>query len=223
MKKVWFIILTLIVSLGGLGIAYASWFDTVTISGNVETGSVCLTWVQASNLDGCENWPPPPWVVGIGNGDPNLDLSKWNPQYPNIIAYYRTDKNVACTEIEGIVIGEDNKSITITVKNGYPLYYNDFQVHVCNCGSIPIKLYDLEITETNFTIADKPWESTYGDIWLRVTDGLNAQLEPGDCTAASVEFVIQQRALQNAGRGELGDPPAYTFTISWKAIQWNEF
>jgi hypothetical protein len=51
MKKISLIALALILALGTLGVAYAMWWDTVTIGGTVVTDDVEVEWKLARNYD----------------------------------------------------------------------------------------------------------------------------------------------------------------------------
>jgi predicted ribosomally synthesized peptide with SipW-like signal peptide len=53
MKKIGLISLALVIALGGLGIGYAKWSDTVTINGSVKTGSLDLV---VERVDGDYVW-----------------------------------------------------------------------------------------------------------------------------------------------------------------------
>jgi hypothetical protein len=206
-------------ALGALGVGYAAWTDTVRITGQVLTGDVCVKWIHASNLDPC---PCPATDPNTGYYDqfidPNLNVTAitGDPDgWPtNPYACYYPGKNVACTEVDGV--GTD--TLTVTVYNGYPLYYNDLEVHFINCGTIPVKITSIVITPLNFNKADAPWGfPNNGPLWVHVTNGVGLQLEPGDEKTASVFFVVQQCAEQ----GLTGDD-AYQFTITWTVTQWDE-
>lgn len=51
MKKIGLVVLALMLALGALGVGYARWSDTITISGTVNTGSVNINVVQYSGTD----------------------------------------------------------------------------------------------------------------------------------------------------------------------------
>ncbi len=51
MKKIGLLCLTLVVALGTLGVGYALWWDTLYISGTVETGDIGLEWGQGDPYD----------------------------------------------------------------------------------------------------------------------------------------------------------------------------
>ena len=220
MKKLGLICLALVLALGGLGVAYAGWTDTVTIDGPVTTGEVCLDWVQVSNIDDCPHGPDGSGDWTTGNRDYNLDLANWDPATPWTRPTIQVDKNVACTS--AVIVGPDNDQLLVTIYNGYPLYYVDLQVHIHNCGTIPVKITDIVISPVNFTLADKAWTpNNGGPVWVGVANGIGTQLEPCDTKVASLEIVVQQIAAQNAGQP--GGPVAYSFLVTWTAIQWNEY
>jgi hypothetical protein len=214
MKRFGIIIVSLVLALGVLGVGYAAWFDTLTITGTVETGIVCLDWYDPFNFDECVD-PP------ATNEDFNLDLVR----YPNWTSgpppWIQVDKDVACTEWEII---DEGKTLLVTIHNGYPLYYADLELHAHNCGTLPLKLGDPVIEPLNFTLASEPWTpNNGGEIYVDLAwaEGQAIQLEPCDDTSVSLIIIIQQIAEQNRN-GEHQDGP-YQFTLTWHGIQWNEF
>jgi hypothetical protein len=199
MKKVALLGLALVLALGSLGFAYAKWSDSVTLSKTVNTDYIDVYWGTITPWDDCS---------GPSN-DYNLDLS----QYPDIVTYYREVKNVGCTTVEGI--GTD--SLLVTVTNAYPLYYCDVEVEFCNRGSVPVKLADISAEPVgNWSLASAAWTEPDcdGAIWVDTVDGVGTQIDPGDCKAASVKFVVQECAEQDA---------TYQFMITWTVINWNEY
>lgn len=219
MRKIVLISLALVLALGGLGVGYAAWTDEVTVSGSVTTGEVCLEWVQIGLGDDCPHGPDAGGLWTTGNLDDNLDYLNWNPATPWVIPSIPVDKNVACTDYS--IVGVGNDTLLVTIYNGYPLYYVDLQVHLHNCGTVPLKIQGFQITPVNFTMADAAWmPNNGGPVWVRITENTGVQLEPCDVTAASLEIVIQQSAEQNAGLA--GGPPAYQFLVTYTAVQWDE-
>lgn len=218
MKKISLICLALVLAMGGLGVGYAGWTDTVAVDGPVTTGEVCLDWTQVANFDTCPHGPDGSGDWTTGNRDFNLDLANWNHLTPWVVPTIQVDKNVACANVTGI--GTDE--LLVTIYNGYPLYYLDLEVHLHNCGTIPVKVTDIVVTPINFILADAAWlPNNGGPVWVNVANGIGTQLEPCDTKVASFEVVVQQIAAQNAGG--LGGPDAYQFTVTWTAIQWNEY
>jgi hypothetical protein len=208
MKKIGLLCLALVLVLGSLGFAYAKWSDTVTISKTITTDDVSVIWGTYSDFDPC----------GSGSLDYNLDLDKLYPVDPEltppIVTWVRVDKDVGCIEVTGV--GTD--SVTITVTCAYPLYYGDIEVDLQNTGSVPVKIQSITGTTNGWNIASDAWfedpADCDGPIWVDLVDGVGTQIDPGDKTAASVEFVVQQCAEQGQ---------TYTFTITWSVVNWNEY
>jgi predicted ribosomally synthesized peptide with SipW-like signal peptide len=221
-KKIGLIGLALLLALGALGVTFAGWTDTVTVTGTVETGEVCVQWYTENNTDICNPMGTPANDYTIGNMDWNLNVTAITGDadgYPAKFRRYQEDKNVACTTVTGL----DTDTLLVTVDNAYPLYAQDIEIEWINCGTIPVKIQDITITPLNFTLADAAWTpNNGGHIFVEVTNGIGYQLEPGDRKAHSLIFVVQQAALQNAG--EAGGPlPAYQFLLEVDVIQWNEY
>jgi len=117
MKKLGLLCLAIVLAMGSLGVGYAMWSDTVTVSGPVTTGvvDVCVTDIS-SNEEGTGPWQ--------GSPDPQCDIGK-NPEGKDIgwVSYRIID----CDEIE------------FTVHNAYPFYKATAHYSVCNVGNIPVR------------------------------------------------------------------------------------
>jgi hypothetical protein len=225
MKKIGLLMLVMVIALGALGIGYASWTDQINITGPVGTGSVCVKWYGINpHYDQCPHGPDVNGSWTTGNLDANLDVfavtgnaNGWPMMGVKSTPSYIVDKNVACTTVSGV----NTDTLTITVDNAYPLYYNDIEIEFVNCGTIPVKLVNYVITPVDFVLANQTWSnaehpSNGGPVWVGLVTGgeSGTQLEPGDALASSLKFVVQQSATQ--GR-------SYTFKITWNFIQWNEY
>jgi len=215
MKKVGLLIIALVVALGGLGVGYAMWSDTINVVGSVETGDVCIQWLTYDDSDMCigtEGDRP------VGTVVPGAD-----PKFPVGNDRY-WDKNVACTEIayyEDELGNIDYNTLIITVYNAYPGYYADWELEWVNCGTIPVRIQRAYLTPLNFTIASNTdWTNPQadGEIWIDwvISDDTlqGVQLEPGEDGASSFKLLIMQTAEQNA---------TYQFTLTIDAVQWDEY
>jgi hypothetical protein len=238
MKKFGLLSLALVLVMGSLGIGYAAWTDTIFINGTVNTGSVCVEWWKVGDTDECPYGDP--WVVGAGNGDYNLRLAALtgNPNdwpdpthiaWPDNYFASRSDKDVACVTVNDGDLPTD--TLLVTVHNGYPLYYADVEIHMLNCGTVPVILSGINIQAINFTLANYAWnpgDGPYpngpwndGEVFVAMSDGVGQlQLEPGDETAFSLIIIVQQSAAQNLGNSG-GDP--YQFLVTVDVTQWEEF
>lgn len=72
-KKIGLLSLTLVLTLGAIGIGLAKWSDTVTIEGTVNTGTVCLDFVPNSFTAKDGVTPPPPYLVANGANIADID------------------------------------------------------------------------------------------------------------------------------------------------------
>jgi len=210
MKKIGLICLTLVLAMGGLGIGYAAWTDTVTIDGPVTTGEVCYGFKNYFLLsDPCVP-PTTDWTC-----DPGFENRRPVPE----------DKNVGCTTATWI----DQHTVEIILDNTYPCYLVTVSVHTENCGTIPIKLDECVLTyyidSTPHTVALPDSQIVYIQgydqyggisdvIELKWVNGTGAQMEPGDELEDSVHIHVLQPAKPDS---------SYTFTITRTAIQWNEY
>jgi len=199
--------LLLIVSVG-----VAMWSETLRVNVAVATGEVdwefvegTLTWLDACGLT-------PGYGFKKGND--------WNASLPGPGAK-QLDKDVGCTDVTLIDSDGDGDydTMIVTLRNVYPWYYTHIGFSVHNDGSVPIKiwrviiadqyyLYNRGRVEVDLTDDEKP------DIRIWWGDSFGDQLHP--CDSADISFDIT--VLQDAPQGS-----TLTFTISFEAIQWNEY
>jgi len=214
MRKVGLLILALVIALGTLGVGYAKWSDTVTINANIESGNVCIKFDGAgTNVDPCTSnnldytmiFDGEYWIVASPDTQIDEDLEP---------------KNVGCTTTS---LSADGKTLTVTLNNVYPGYLADMELHIRNCGTIPVKIEGFTYTAVSsscgddFCIsgADYDWK-TPGPCQLLVkyaNDEEATQIHPGRFTTSSFLILVDQSAKQGC---------TYTFTIEIDAAQWNE-
>lgn len=148
--------LVIVLCTAALGIGYAAWQDTLTISGTVETGEVCVGFTDGWSDDPCvaECDPgvlhpiqPDPEVAGY---DGMLDPSgpKPGPGEPPP----RYNKNVAGCWVELDVWKCEHDTTPayqvayIMLCNGYPSYWNTAFLEIANCGTVPVKPVSIIVT-----------------------------------------------------------------------------
>ncbi len=237
MKKILFIAIALVVALGGLGIGYASWTDKVTITGAVNTGIVCLSMKAKGVVDnGCGlaiyNYPGATGNQGDSNWDTFVPGTPELSCPPGFVfsgdTPVCTDKNVAWVEWTSTPpipnprdpLGRA-QTMTFTIHNAYPYFYADISLWLCNCGTVPVKVYAPVISQDDSIIIE------YGD-------NIGTQWEAGQCKEVSFQVgVTQHENTQDPITGEwtISDPNApltaqdstLTFTIEITGIQWNEY
>lgn len=155
MKKIGLLLLVLVLALGTIGVGYAKWTTTVTVTGTVNTGNVQVGIRDVGTSD-----PGPNGVDGKvfpasaaeGTYDPRV-----NPLAPFTAAglpNFVTDnpKNVGaadstngtakcvCTGVQYF------GSVTETVTNAYPFYAPTLNLEIANCGTIPVKVETVTVT-----------------------------------------------------------------------------
>jgi hypothetical protein len=105
------------------------------------------------------------------------------------------------------------EKIAVTITNGYPSYTCkvDFDIH--SKGTIPIHVHSPKLTVDPMPAVSASFENCYAD---------HVQLHKSESALCTLVLHVEQLALQNAGRGQTGDPPAYTFDVEIVYHQFNE-
>jgi hypothetical protein len=183
--------LLLILALATVGVSYGLWSKTLTINGTVYTGSLDARWTFAS----CAEFYP--WPTGGNTGEfEGKDIGS----------------------VEAWIDQADDQLMHVVVRNAYPSYAADCQVHFMVEGTIPVivrgtgifpgpGLTNCELTGANTKTL------TCDQITIKFYDNLGTQLHPGDEAASSLMFHIEQPAEMNA---------TYTFDVGICMAQWNE-
>ena len=143
-NKIGSIFLISVLALAGIGISYAGWTDTITVSGNVSTGDVDIDLVKYSGT----------WVY------------KWIPQHAVLRhegfsagTAYESDPSPPTPANEYMLVahawaapttpGADDDGVTVTYQNLFPCqdFKTDFVLHYD--GSIPARLMGPIMIDTN--------------------------------------------------------------------------
>ncbi len=141
MKKLGFLVLTLIFGLSVMGLGYASWTDTLTIVGNIGTG----IWSDGNDFsfDYIATNDP------IGSSDPYTSGS-WTRQEDGDIEWSGLHQSPDHLSIprETITISPDGKTLTIEVNVGHNVpkrdYYGSVYCGIKNDGTLPVKIVNAE-------------------------------------------------------------------------------
>ena len=138
MKKIGLLCLALVLALGSLGIGYAMWSETLTVTGYVGTG-----WVDVNFHSQYDN--------DINSNDP-MEAGSWSGFVAGTPVWSgaRGNKNVASTTSSftwAIKPSTDGNFATLTIANGYPCYWGSVVWDVQNDGSIPVKLHSVNLVE----------------------------------------------------------------------------
>lgn len=208
-KKILFGPMLLVIALLVAGYAYADWTQTIFIEGDVETGIFCFEFVAASYFDH-ESLTPE-----------NYDMT-CDPYTMDNVGLIVPNKDVAYTT--GILSDEDVDgcldTLTVTVHNAFPCYYNEISVKVHNCGTIPLVIQDATVewegTEYTLPVGRVFVLDISGDdiLELRWLNSVGDQLDESDQREVSFELHVLQEAEPDS---------TYEFTIKITAIQWNKY
>jgi len=218
MKKIVILCLTLVLALGALGVGYASWTDTVYVSGTVDTGKVCFTLDpgRIHEVGGC---PDSVWATWAYDG---YSVSCPMGYHFGGVAEAPEGKCVATVVFTTEdTDGDGNIDIlNVTINDAYPHFLADISFYVCNCGTIPIRIKAPVIDQSPFLLIE------YGD-------NIGDQLHEQQCFEISflVGVVQHQGYFNDDGVWIVDDPQMpltpqgepLTFSIAIEAIQWNEY
>ena len=218
MKKVGLLVLALVVALGGLGIGYAAWTDTIFVNGSVTTGSVCMLVERWNEVGDCPDQNFATW-------DYNGFSYSCPPGYAfGGIADAPEGKCPATVSFTPHDYDGDGftDTLDVTIDNAYPYFAADISFYVCNCGTIPVKIKAPVIEQSPFLLIE------YGN-------NIGSQLHPQQC--AEISFWVG--VTQHEGYFASADPGSWTiddesmplcpqntpltFTIAIEGMQWNEY
>jgi len=200
----------LLMVVGLMGAGFASWTDTLTINGIVQTADfqvgirdVTATGLQDLNymidLDWGPNYeeggqmfpgnpPSNPWADG--SPDPQYGNAS-NPEFKNVASTnsynvtdtYRFDKDV-------YLLGEDAAfygAIREEIHNAYPWYASGVVIAIANNGTLPLHIVDIDFTPTDGDCSLLQWMVLH-DWWWCVHDADSCSgVTPGSGGIAGLE------------------------------------
>jgi hypothetical protein len=175
------VLLVAILAVSILGGAMALWWERLNIDVNVETGTLDAS---LSVHDFGDNEIP--LAVQAGESDPSVkDVS-----------------NITCT------LSPDANSIDIQVNNAYPGITYYCTINLENTGTIPFKVYSVNLTGNLTDVMTSDSGFVNGSIY----EGL--QMHPGDVVYDTLQITLTNDAAENA---------TYTATLEIVVEQWNEY
>jgi len=220
MKKVGLLALALVMAVGGLGIGYAAWIDTITIDGTVKTGTVD---VVVEYLSYVEVWK---------------DLTTEGA----VPVYFATDTAGTIVWQEGTVPDPgvlvastaakltSDDTVAVSFSNLYPCDWFIVDIKAHCVGTVPVKINDILLESTGEAdwVADLIVSGDIGYTICRYTPdaaggmgvigeavGLGAQLEECDWIIIVIYVHIPQEDIYMAVNGGM------TMTVDF--VQWNEY
>lgn len=191
-------VVILLVALGTVGVGYGLWAKTLTIEGQVHTGSVDARWTGRVCSE-FNSWPDLPKDDEDDGEAEGKDVGEWSVT----------------------IDPDDDQILHFTLVNGYPSYAVDCQVHFKVEGTIPVVVRGTSIIPgnglTHCTLDDLDSGNKKilrcDQLTVIFTDNLGSQLHPGEEAASSVTVHVEQAAEQEA---------RYEFDIGVCLAQWNE-
>jgi hypothetical protein len=243
MKKIGLLLMALVVAIGGLGVGYAMWEDSVYMFGTVETGNVCVIFDGACTDDPCcDDGEPSNTILA----DPDRpDCYSTDPMYETPRCGFPGDlwvpeKDFACVSYSfsgvnecectdcGVTSGPEVMSVTL--KNVYPFYSPTVTFGVTNIGTIPVHIVGHWIIEGPVGV-DPLDESTWiyvpkcqpytmdlnNDGMPDVSIGLSGPAEPQQIHPCETEMY----GLYYYIHQEYPQCNTLEFKIKLRAMQWN--
>jgi hypothetical protein len=226
MKKLGFIALALVTVLATLGIGFSMWSQTITITGNVNTGNVTL---QVSNYTGTMAYKDASGNLIFFQGSLPMGTtpaapggSEWGTSYAYV---HDVNGNVinqpySCTSNLGLIV-------TLTYWNLFPVPTAvgagtfktwDADFDITNTGSIPVKLEigPTSITNTPTSTAGMPNIAvSYKDAQnVVVASAEGYQLEPNGVVHVMISLTVDESTVQSYNG---------TFSLKISGVQWNEY
>ena len=231
MRKIVTLCSILILALGGFGAAYASWTDEVTITETVSTGEFCMTLGSVTLLDGPLTPETTGYVVGVDGPGHDYSVSQIGIGFPSYS--FALDKNVgwASYVVSDPVPGTQfMQTVTFTLNNVYPCYYNHIDVWVNNCGTVPLKIQDIilkdkfgavvEVFNVNnqltYRAFDFGGEAGVSDFEIQWGNNWGAQIEP---LGNPVNMSMGMHVLQD----HFAEDETWSFSLTIVGVQWNEY
>lgn len=215
MKRIGLLTVALVLALGSLGIAYAAWTDEVHVHGSVATGTLC--W----QIDTCrilDSTAPQNFGGDYPTDHPDYTCNPGFVHEPGKGRFWLLDKNVAWGECD---LSADGKTLTVTLHNAYPCYFNEVGFYVWNCGTIPLRVDHVlingehKLTQIGYVSLDLSGDGV-DDFEIQYGDNFGVQIHPGEFSPA--EFSFWMHVLQPAPQDDV-----LTFTIEVVAVQWDGY
>ena len=211
LKKIGLICLAVVLAVGGLGVGYATWSDTVKINTTVEMNDFLVGWED---------------ILFEGDNEPDLEIPKDIGKVEQTLTLPETGEHHLPVETV-------YKKLTIKITGGYPSYMSYCKVTLKNAGTVPAHIVRIVVTpgagldsarEASWDANNNPidWEllDAAGNVVLDLFifkqltgDSLVCnQLDP--CIAEPVDIWVHVKQKAE-------ECHTYDFAVGIEAIQWN--
>ena len=221
-KKMGLMFMAMVIALVGVGVGYAAWTDTITISGTVNTGDVDLVIEYLSTTEVWKDLDTDGNVTVsyIKDADTGAIVRQDGvvPQPGLLVAYGNTT-----------AVDVDGDTITFEFDNLFPSidFWVDAKLHYA--GSIPVKINDISwqssdtwinhlISGGDIELVIKEWDPQSHRVGDVLVEG--DQLHYCDWIWVGVRVHIPQEAH---GSTTLLQDRDGSFTVTLEVVQWNEY
>jgi predicted ribosomally synthesized peptide with SipW-like signal peptide len=217
-KKIGILCLALVLAVGALGIGYAAWTDTITINGNVNTGTVDLVVEKYSGTYIWKTSVTPFYEIVQGWDVSSAPVANAVDAFPNA-PYPPGSAGVDPVAYATAAVGAADDTVTVTIFNAFPCkeLTADFLLHYN--GTIPVKVTVWDITCSDATLDPLVLIKYYvsdanGGTGAEITSPVGMQLHK----CAYVKVVISLHLPQDDALQNLSGTITGTITVT----QWNE-
>lgn len=215
MRKIGLLCLALVLALGALGVGYASWIDTITIQGTVNTGSVDINVEYYSGTDIYKDLDNEAMVTvrWVKNAAGTVVWSSGNPPKDGLLVAWAA-----------AAPGPADDTVVVTYNNTFPTSELKADIIVHYVGSVPA------MVTANITSADQ-WLIDLWNAGKAGAYGALVDMENGfEFIAPIVELPIQMHYCDyakvwlwlNLPQDDKLMDLSGNFTATITAIQWNE-
>lgn len=211
MKKIGLMSLAIVLALGSLGVGYALWSQQLTITGDTNTGSLSVGFVEFYGEERHED-PVGSGIFWTGEVE-DKDVGKFTCTMADPYTDPLSGKLVYLTGI-------------VKIENAYPCYWLGINFSIKNSGTIPVIFDQIVITDPKGILMWVPEVTDPAELGslvdasgapilrFRFVNLMGHQLEPCTQTKAELDVHVEQPAEQGHH---------YEFQVKLRAIQWNEY
>jgi hypothetical protein len=206
MKKIGLLSLALVLALGTLGIGYATWSDNVTVTEEIYSGDMCVTFTYCNVNDSGND----PTLGDLGCMNTH-NITMCDPDDPytlaGIFAECLLEKDVGSSNCTTVDRDQDGwlEVIVVDAYEIYPSYYGIVNYGICNCGKIPwmIDRIDVVVNDTTVHTFHKDWCKAINidgeggpDLEVWWGDNFGKQIDENQCKDMSFHWHLLQEAPQ---------------------------
>jgi len=187
--KIGAIFLISVLMFAGIGVAYAHWEETLTISGQMHTDDIDPVFECPESNDPGLTKSLDPTDCGTWTFNPNI----WHgTQYPN--APERRTKDVGSCDV---IVTNEGKGLLIDINDAYPCYYSHVMYCLKNYGSCPVLVHSIMLTEISEgdnvivlsnPVSLAPYTTYYVKIWTTATGAVRHLVTDAPDDPAKFDF-----------------------------------